>query len=79
MQREVPVPVLSDSPLHLQTSPQNEFLKDSLRGNFWQFLIVYPIKHLHAVKKKNELIKIDGQRLSVYTIIVFLILLRFIL
>ena len=78
MQREVPVPVLSDPPLHLQTSPQNEFLKDSLRRNFWQFLIVYPIKHLHAVKK-NELIKIDGQRLSVYIIIVFLILLRFIL
>ena len=53
MQREVPVPVLSDPPLHLQTSPQNEFLKDSLRWNFWQFLIVYPIKHLHAVKKKR--------------------------
>ena len=40
--------------------------------------VVYAIKHLHAVKK-NELIKIDGQRLSVYIIIVFLILLRFIL
>ena len=61
-------PVLSEPPLPLQTSPQNEFIKVT-------FLAVYDRSRnkTFACTEASELIKIGGQRHTLYIVVSFIL------